>query len=406
MNFHTPVNTVIIMTSEYPSDWDSRRKDVYQRDGYQCQNCDASGGTSGSATLHAHHIVPKSKGGTHQRSNLITVCEDCHNAIHGNSNAPTHSATGSSISSEKELIVSIVSILKKISESEENSNNAMADLLVLLDSWENESNIKEYREIREDIIDNAFSTKEKIEQYESNTREYLQSEAKSDIDSYTDAAWASIQSKITVIGRVDDLLMEFVDREIECTECGEIVDSESEFCKNCGKKIMIEPQCTSCGRLLDEDINFCPGCGTEVEVSELDKQTSVSENDLTEHADSIGAEIKEAMQRAALVQLLQAKFAAVWMKNYDVLWEYCPNCGLDRGVLYKSSQANCVLCGAKWKKKGILNRYWNPVDLPDAEIEQSADEVNWNVLGNEKNSEKVYEDKLPELVDKLGKAGP
>ncbi|PSP95078.1 hypothetical protein BRC91_03490 [Halobacteriales archaeon QS_4_62_28] len=77
------------MKREYPSNWDSRRKKVYRRDGYTCQNCGAKGGPKGNTELHAHHIVPKSKGGTHETSNLQTVCSECHNAIHEDSIAPT-----------------------------------------------------------------------------------------------------------------------------------------------------------------------------------------------------------------------------------------------------------------------------------------------------------------------------
>lgn len=77
------------MTTDYPSDWDRRRKDVYERDGYTCQNCGRQGGPYGSAELHAHHIVPKSAGGTHKKSNLKTVCKACHQAIHGSSIAPS-----------------------------------------------------------------------------------------------------------------------------------------------------------------------------------------------------------------------------------------------------------------------------------------------------------------------------
>jgi len=77
------------MTRGYPSDWNRRRKVVYRRDNYTCQNCGRQGGPYGNIELHAHHIVPKSKGGTHDKSNLKTLCEDCHNAIHGGPNAPT-----------------------------------------------------------------------------------------------------------------------------------------------------------------------------------------------------------------------------------------------------------------------------------------------------------------------------
>jgi len=77
------------MTRGYPNDWNRRRKVVYKRDNYTCQNCGRQGGPYGNIELHAHHIVPKSKGGTHGISNLKTLCEGCHNAIHGGQNAPT-----------------------------------------------------------------------------------------------------------------------------------------------------------------------------------------------------------------------------------------------------------------------------------------------------------------------------
>lgn len=71
------------MDDGYPDDWDHRRKKVYQRDGYQCQRCGASGGMGGNAELHAHHKTPKSEGGSHNLSNLQTLCSDCHSQVHG-----------------------------------------------------------------------------------------------------------------------------------------------------------------------------------------------------------------------------------------------------------------------------------------------------------------------------------
>ena len=67
---------------EYPDDWDSRRKAVYARDGHTCQKCGAKGGPFGNNELHCHHIVPKSEGGSHAKSNLRTLCRDCHNKVH------------------------------------------------------------------------------------------------------------------------------------------------------------------------------------------------------------------------------------------------------------------------------------------------------------------------------------
>lgn len=79
-----------MMDKRYPSNWDSIRNKVYQRDRYECQNCDAKGGPKGNAELHAHHIVPLNDGGSNETSNIQTLCKDCHDAIHHNEKiAPT-----------------------------------------------------------------------------------------------------------------------------------------------------------------------------------------------------------------------------------------------------------------------------------------------------------------------------
>ena len=97
---------------EYPDDWDSRRKAVYARDGHTCQNCGAKGGPFGNNELHCHHIVPKSEGGSHAKSNLTTLCRDCHNKVHdhhipkmsevssGGSSGPTSNRTVNTRASE------------------------------------------------------------------------------------------------------------------------------------------------------------------------------------------------------------------------------------------------------------------------------------------------------------------
>ena len=50
---------------------------VLHRDRYQCQKCKIKKGK-----LHVHHIVFRSNGGTNTTSNLITLCEDCHDRLH------------------------------------------------------------------------------------------------------------------------------------------------------------------------------------------------------------------------------------------------------------------------------------------------------------------------------------
>ncbi len=52
-------------------------RQVPQRDGWRCQQC-------GSRTnLQVHHIRLRSQSGDDAKENLITLCSDCHNQIHG-----------------------------------------------------------------------------------------------------------------------------------------------------------------------------------------------------------------------------------------------------------------------------------------------------------------------------------
>jgi len=75
--------------SDYPSDWDQRRKNVYSRDGYECRACGISPKeTHEVVELHAHHIKPISEGGGHELENLITLCKDCHMTTHSENDSP------------------------------------------------------------------------------------------------------------------------------------------------------------------------------------------------------------------------------------------------------------------------------------------------------------------------------
>jgi N6-L-threonylcarbamoyladenine synthase len=52
------------------------RQKTLWRDRYKCQHCKSE------ADLQAHHIKPKSQGGTNNIKNGITLCETCHKALH------------------------------------------------------------------------------------------------------------------------------------------------------------------------------------------------------------------------------------------------------------------------------------------------------------------------------------
>ena len=49
------------------------------RDNYTCQQC---GGKSKDVHLHVHHLVFRSQGGSDEESNLLTLCQTCHEGLH------------------------------------------------------------------------------------------------------------------------------------------------------------------------------------------------------------------------------------------------------------------------------------------------------------------------------------
>lgn len=66
----------------YPPDWNERRKIVLRRDSYRCQHCRIRSTRLDDISLDVDHIIPKSKGGTHEVSNLRTLCPECHSNRH------------------------------------------------------------------------------------------------------------------------------------------------------------------------------------------------------------------------------------------------------------------------------------------------------------------------------------
>jgi hypothetical protein len=52
--------------------WQSLRAAIFRRDNYTCQYCGAAG-----ARLECDHVVPVSRGGSNDESNLVTACFTC-----------------------------------------------------------------------------------------------------------------------------------------------------------------------------------------------------------------------------------------------------------------------------------------------------------------------------------------
>lgn len=57
------------------------RQYVLKRDNYTCQHCGARGSAEKGIKLHVHHLETRQTGGN-APNNLITLCKDCHTALH------------------------------------------------------------------------------------------------------------------------------------------------------------------------------------------------------------------------------------------------------------------------------------------------------------------------------------
>lgn len=60
--------------------WKLARREALVRDAYQCQMC---GAVAHGKRAHVDHIVPKSKGGSDEVTNLRTLCVSCHSRHEG-----------------------------------------------------------------------------------------------------------------------------------------------------------------------------------------------------------------------------------------------------------------------------------------------------------------------------------
>ena len=57
--------------------FESRKDYILHRDNFKCQLCGKT-----HTKLEVHHIIFRSKGGTNDENNLITLCSECHKKLH------------------------------------------------------------------------------------------------------------------------------------------------------------------------------------------------------------------------------------------------------------------------------------------------------------------------------------
>lgn len=60
--------------------FDNVKEYIRFRDGFKCRHCHRKGGSE--VRLEVHHIIRRCDGGTDRPDNLVTLCHECHTAIH------------------------------------------------------------------------------------------------------------------------------------------------------------------------------------------------------------------------------------------------------------------------------------------------------------------------------------
>ena len=75
---HTFSDLQVVGGQDYGIHWDALRQTILSRDNYECQQSDGLC----YGPLQIHHIIPLSKGGSNDPSNLITLCLYHHTLKH------------------------------------------------------------------------------------------------------------------------------------------------------------------------------------------------------------------------------------------------------------------------------------------------------------------------------------
>lgn len=66
--------------TQYTDDWAKAKVACLKRDKNTCQRCDKKGNNY-ERHVTAHHIIPRAEEGANDLSNLITLCDPCHDFV-------------------------------------------------------------------------------------------------------------------------------------------------------------------------------------------------------------------------------------------------------------------------------------------------------------------------------------
>lgn len=389
------------MSKEYPSDWNSRRKRVYRRDGHRCQNCGGKSQAGNDIQLNAHHIVPKSKGGTHQETNLITLCTDCHNAIHGNRNAPTAQSLPSEEHAEapNNLLETAFQLYIEMKNDQSELTQTMNQIWDRFDDVINPDvqSAVDFNNLFRRYVQLLLDIQLNVDRYESlDWTDSIESPsvftATSMLDEYIEHTQSHLKAGVEHINVVFVFVEELSNPEIECSRCGTLADPASDYCGECGKQLSIKVTCPSCAAEISEGTKFCTSCGTDLQTAELQPdRASLSPDRRDELIDKFSDTKSKALHEGGVAGAFGDLVGWYLLEGKEPVWGNCPVCGFEMGVVKIEGSGLCVLCRSEWEQPGQSDR-WVCVESGHLTTPNEKSDEDWELLASVKADRGEYHD--------------
>jgi len=384
------------MSSDYPSDWNSRRKSVYERDDHICQNCGTDGGLHTNIELHAHHVVPKSRGGTHDMSNLITLCSQCHKTVHSKN---THAPTGYQ-EHEQEFTHSnpdFGDLADSILDDTYTIVSGAGSLLISTSNNLDQGSLEfeEVSEVQNELRIAIISTYEHIDLLRSSSTLDYSSDLVNAVEMCVDEAEKTLIVVMNTLDLIEECIFDLFDQVTSCPSCGTSIEESDAFCGGCGSNLSeMIPSCPECNNEVSIEDEFCRKCGEELSSHQGPilgtAQVSLDWHDRMEKNTQ---QLDDAIKRYVIAHKnVDIKLRIQSETFTNAVWRYCPSCGFPEGALRTMKGIECVVCNDEWKDKGIISK---KIEMTKGDIKgKSLVESKWERLGKQRNKQKHFQEIL------------
>jgi ribosomal protein L32 len=208
--------------------------------------------------------VPIKNGGSHSKTNLTTLCADCHSAIHNDGEAPTaagSTGTGSRLTNYQdvfEIVGTIGELMRNNGKLHVSSNSEEID---------NGKLIRWYDEVGHDVRAQIQEIKRKVDgfdPYENADSDHVEHDEFKDVVADLVELILDVCDQFLEVDRlVEKHLQELT--MVECAGCGTLHDESNGFCGECGTELPTLSKCAECGEYRSAtDQDFCTNCGEEL----------------------------------------------------------------------------------------------------------------------------------------------